>query len=87
MKRHLFAITAVLTALFSVYIHQQHFRVAKFLPTRNALREDLRRVDDDISFLQGAYLQPELRAPRRVGPGVEEERPAPASDEGYQQLH
>lgn len=40
--------------------------MAEFLPTRNCIREDLRREEMDMSFLVGAYLQPELAAPRRV---------------------
>ena len=56
----------IISVLFSFYIRKQHFRVARFLPTRNCLREDERRDEMDMSFLVGAYLQPELAAPRRV---------------------
>lgn len=52
----------IVTSLFSVYIQQQHFRVAEFLPARTCQREDLRHGSDfDFSFLDGAYRQPELQ--------------------------
>jgi hypothetical protein len=61
------------TILFSFYIHQMHFRVAEFLPTREALKEDLKRSSsagpgDDLhlDFLRGAYTQPELAAEKHV---------------------
>jgi hypothetical protein len=63
------------TILFSFYIRQVHFRVAEFLPTREALKEDLRRssstgagpgVGDDLHFLRGAYTQPVLTAEKQV---------------------
>lgn len=51
----------VMTVLFNAYVHQQHFRAAEFLPSRECLKEDLRNGTDlDLSFTRGAYLQEEM---------------------------
>jgi hypothetical protein len=52
----------VITVLFNGYIRQQHFRVAEFLPSRDCLKADERNgATFDLSFLDDAYLQDELR--------------------------
>ena len=51
----------VVTILFSVYIKQQHFRVAAFIPARDAMLVDEKNEGDSLEFLQGQYIQPELR--------------------------
>ena len=52
----------VITLLFNAYVHQQHFRAAEFLPSRECLKEDLRNgTDFDLSFTKGVYLQDEMR--------------------------
>ena len=50
-----------------------HFRVAEYLPTREALKEDRKRsittsLSDlsDLEFLRGAYSQPELAAEKEI---------------------
>ena len=57
-----------MTILFSIYIRQQHFHVAEFLPTRLALQQDLQRTPEEFEFLRGSYLQPELKADRDCWP-------------------
>jgi hypothetical protein len=56
------------TILFSIYIRQQHFHVAEYLPSRSAMQQDLKRSPDELKFLVGSYLQPELKADRDVWP-------------------
>ena len=65
----------IATALFSFYIRQEHFRIAQYLPTHLSLRKDSRNsnIDIDYSFVQEAYLQPELRE-RVVLPELSTER-------------
>ena len=47
-----------------------HFRVASYLPTQECLIEDQEHEESfDLTFLRGAYMQPELRAVRNVVPG------------------
>jgi hypothetical protein len=51
-----------ITILFNAYIRQQHFRVAEYLPSREAIKADLQNGPDfDLSFASDAYLQEELR--------------------------
>jgi hypothetical protein len=55
----------VITVLFNGYMRQQHFRVAEFLPSRDCLKADERNGEKfDLSFLDDAYLQDELREKR-----------------------
>lgn len=42
--------------------------MAEFLPTRNCLQEDLRRSTEELEFLKGSYLQPELAVDRKAWP-------------------
>lgn len=57
----------VITVLFNAYIREQHFRVAEFLPSRDCLKMDERnRETFDLSFLDKAYLQDELREKQRL---------------------
>jgi len=77
----------IITGLFNVYIRQQHFRTAEFLPTRNCLREDMRRSDHDLGFLKRAYLQPELSVDGRVWPAADIDNENPAQREGYEELN
>lgn len=59
----------VITILFNAYIREQHFRVAEFLPSRDCLKMDERNGETfDLSFLDDAYLQDELRE-KNVLPG------------------
>jgi len=52
----------VVTSLFSAYIQRKHFRVAEFLPARLCQAEDTaRRGTLDLSFVQGVYVQPEMK--------------------------
>ena len=58
----------ICTILFSYYIRQEHFHVADFLPIRNCLKQDTQRTQEELDFLKGSYLQPEMSADRRVWP-------------------
>lgn len=59
----------IITVLFNFYIRQVHFRVAGYLPTRECLKEDLKRDDNfDFSFVHDAYIQPALAAKTHVQP-------------------
>ncbi len=50
------------TNVFVLYIRQQHFRIAEFVPSTICKRTDIANVDDfDTSFLQNQYLQPSLK--------------------------
>lgn len=52
----------IATILFYMYVNQQHFRVANYLPSRLSLRQDLMNHRElDFDFLRDAYLQPEMR--------------------------
>jgi hypothetical protein len=51
-----------ITVLFNVYIKQEHFRVAENLASRECLKTDLQNGDLDMSFVKGAFTQPELKA-------------------------
>lgn len=64
----------VVTSLFSVYIHQQHFRAATYLPARACMQADLQNAHDmlDLSFLDGAFVQPELQT-KEAFPEVDED--------------
>jgi len=51
----------IITALFSLYIHQQHFRVATYLPASQCSYFDVDQSSVLVtSLLKDAYLQPEL---------------------------
>eukprot|EP00522_Entomoneis_paludosa_P010249 CAMPEP_0172440364 /NCGR_PEP_ID=MMETSP1065-20121228/1000_1 /TAXON_ID=265537 /ORGANISM="Amphiprora paludosa, Strain CCMP125" /LENGTH=974 /DNA_ID=CAMNT_0013189155 /DNA_START=177 /DNA_END=3101 /DNA_ORIENTATION=- len=56
-----------ITVLFNLYIRQNHFRVARYLPTRECLKADLAR-DFSTIFERGAYVQPQLKADKEVQP-------------------
>jgi len=65
----------VITVLFNAYIRQQHFRVAEFLPSRECLKEDLRKGRDfDLSFTKGAYLQDEMQDKKKFPENLSDER-------------
>ena len=67
-----YAVVQCITVLFNLYIRKTHFRVAQYLPTRDCLKADLARDPDfDFSFLRGAYVQPALKAERRLEPEVQ----------------
>jgi hypothetical protein len=53
----------IITVLFNAYIRQQHFRVTENLTSRECLKIDLQNssLDFDLSFVKGAYVQPELQ--------------------------
>jgi hypothetical protein len=53
----------IVTALFSVYIRQEHYRIATALSSRLCLKKDSRNEKNgfDLTFLREGYLQPELR--------------------------
>lgn len=64
----------VITTLFSFYIHQQHFRVAEYLPAHACAAADRKNaVDFDASFLHDAYLQPELKVKEEL-PDVDDDQ-------------
>lgn len=50
----------VVTVLFSIYLRQEHYRVADYLPSRLCLKADKENEFLDLSFLTDAYLQPEM---------------------------
>ncbi|CAB9506136.1 CSC1-like protein [Seminavis robusta] len=50
----------VVTSMFSIYIRNQHFRVAEHLPTRLCLSQDYRNRDLDMGFVKDCYLQQEM---------------------------
>ncbi|KAL7556777.1 hypothetical protein ACA910_005220 [Epithemia clementina (nom. ined.)] len=59
----------IITVLFNFYIRQMHFRVASYLPTDECLVEDTSLDEScDLSFLRGAYTQPQLTAERNPIP-------------------
>ena len=66
MGKHLWQFFQIISILFSGYIRQEHFHTAEFLPIRSCLRTDSK--DLDLDFLEGSYLQPELKADRQVWP-------------------
>ena len=50
------------TIVFQFYVKQQHFRMTQFLPTMQAIKTDHRYArDTDYSFVEGKFVQPELR--------------------------
>ena len=54
----------VITILFTVYIHQKHFKMTEHLPARECIALDLKNNaagEMDCGFLRGMYIQPELR--------------------------
>lgn len=54
----------VITILFTYYIHQKHFHMTEFLPTRECVEIDMKNNCEglmDFSFVRGKYIQPELR--------------------------
>jgi hypothetical protein len=51
----------IITVLFNAYIRQQHFRVTENLTSRECLKTDLQNSNLDLSFVKGAYVQPELQ--------------------------
>jgi len=64
----------IISFLFTAYIRQKHFRTAENLPSRDALKQDLKNGDDfDLSFVHDAYLQPELHD-KELFPDVSDER-------------
>jgi hypothetical protein len=75
----------IITVLFNAYIKQQHFRVTENLTSRECLKTDLQKSSLDLSFVKGAYVQPELQAKdvfpenlseyRAMALGFEEEGP------------
>jgi hypothetical protein len=52
----------IITILFNAYIRQQHFRVTENLTSRECLKTDLQNSSLDLSFVKGAYVQPEMQA-------------------------
>jgi hypothetical protein len=70
----------VVTSLFTGYIQQVHFRVAKFLPSHECMKEDSKRLrrqsvnntdnggslNASLDFWPGAYKQPELAAEKEI---------------------
>jgi hypothetical protein len=65
----------VITILFNAYVRQEHFRVAKYLPSRECMKVDRRNGPDfDLSFTKDAYLQEELRARAKYPENLTEER-------------
>jgi calcium permeable stress-gated cation channel len=53
----------VATVFFYIYLHDKHFVVAEYLPTRICLSRDLKHQAMDFSFTDDAYLQPEMKEP------------------------
>lgn len=50
----------IATVLFQFYIGQKHWKVAGLLPSRKCLQCDRQNEDRDLSFLGGAFIQPEM---------------------------
>lgn len=52
----------IITALFSMYLEQQHYKVTKFLPSTICKHVDaINKGTLDKSFLEGQYIQPALK--------------------------
>ncbi|CAJ1962995.1 unnamed protein product [Cylindrotheca closterium] len=69
----------IATILFQIYVKQQHFLMTQYLPTRQAIRADERNSgSEDYSFVQGKFVQPELR--------VREKYPENGNEEDYRNL-
>lgn len=54
----------VITVLFNLYVRQEHFRVATFMPSNKAHRVDRVRNKEgvvDLELFRGAYVQPALK--------------------------
>ncbi len=61
------------TFLFAVYLQQQHYRVANYLPSTIAKRQDLKNHGRDASFLKDAYIQPALKTKILLPSGLNDE--------------
>ena len=67
----------IITILFNAYIHQQHFRVAEYLPSCECMKVDRRNgLDFDTSFAERAYLQEEMRDKEKYPDNLTAERAA-----------
>mmetsp|Transcript_41542 Transcript_41542/g.100007 ORF Transcript_41542/g.100007 Transcript_41542/m.100007 type:complete len:923 (-) Transcript_41542:1031-3799(-) len=52
----------IATILFQIFVKQQHFLMTQYLPTREAIGADHRYSNnEDFSFVEGKFVQPELR--------------------------
>jgi len=51
----------VATVIFSFYIRERHFVVTEHLPMRLCLQQDEKNKHLDFSFVEDAFLQPEMR--------------------------
>eukprot|EP00339_Tiarina_fusa_P000668 CAMPEP_0117082154 /NCGR_PEP_ID=MMETSP0472-20121206/57867_1 /TAXON_ID=693140 ORGANISM="Tiarina fusus, Strain LIS" /NCGR_SAMPLE_ID=MMETSP0472 /ASSEMBLY_ACC=CAM_ASM_000603 /LENGTH=929 /DNA_ID=CAMNT_0004810305 /DNA_START=7 /DNA_END=2796 /DNA_ORIENTATION=+ len=73
----------VVTVLFNIYVKQKHFSVAEHLPSGKCLAADEERNADgfDPSFLQDAYLHPDLKAKKTLLPDNIPGSPAAERDE------
>lgn len=61
----------ITTILFNFYVRQRHFLVSSRLPSRTALKKDLKNQEQgrmDMSFVTGKYLQPALQSVEEVYP-------------------
>ena len=69
----------IATILFQIYVKQQHFLMTQYLPTRHAIGADERHSkNEDFSFVQGQFVQPEFR--------VREKYPENGNEEDYRNL-
>lgn len=62
----------IIQLLFNTYVGQQHFRVPANLPSRVSMKADLQNRDLDLSFLDRAYVQPELQKKEVLPEGLSE---------------
>jgi hypothetical protein len=65
----------IITVLFNFYIRQQHFRVTENLASRECLKTDLQNPNLDLSFVKGAFVQPELQDVIPENPSDHQEMP------------
>ena len=79
----------IITVLFNAYIQQQHFRVAEYLPARACTKTDVNNyaISFNFSFLEDAYLQPELRVKKLFLDTAELEQELPAILQHDADLH
>lgn len=51
----------IVTVIFRIYVGQKHFELALYLTSHDAMTADLNVDSADYEFVEGKYVQPELR--------------------------
>jgi hypothetical protein len=66
----------IVTILFNMYLREEHFRVAEFLPSREGMKVDVKHGPDfdAPSFTKDAYLQEELRDKEKLPEDLTDEQ-------------